>query len=82
MQPEVKQEQLEKHQPCAVLQGAIMRMLTKMHLEREFKLNVPSVAGKQILTTTPSASGQSMAHFPMEANLERHALQPIQPQAA
>lgn len=57
-----------------------MRMLTRMHLEREFKLNVPNVANKQLLTT--SASGQSMAHFPMEANLERHALQPIQPQAA
>ena len=59
-----------------------MRMLTRMHLEREFKLNVPNTANKQILTTTPSASGQSMAHFPMEANLDRHALQPIQPQAA
>lgn len=57
-----------------------MRMLTRMHLEREFKLNVPNVANKQLLTT--SASGQSMAHFPMEANLDRHALQPIQPQAA
>ena len=68
----------------ACLQGAIMRMLTRMHLEREFKLNVPNAAGKQnqILNTTPSASGQSMAHFPMEANLERHALQQIQPQAA
>lgn len=66
----------------ACLQGAIMRMLTRMHLEREFKLNVPNTANKQILTTTPSASGQSMAHFPMEANLERHVLQPIQPQAA
>lgn len=59
-----------------------MRMLTKMHLEREFKLNAPSVAGKQILTTSPSASGHSMVHFPMEANLDRHVLQPIQPQAA
>lgn len=53
-----------------------------MHLEREFKLNVPNTANKQILTTSPSASGQSMAHFPMEANLDRHVLQPIQPQAA
>ena len=53
-----------------------------MHLEREFKLNVPSGAGKQNLSSTPSASGQSMVHFPMEADLERHALQPIQPQAA
>ncbi|KAL3152213.1 hypothetical protein ABBQ32_001299 [Trebouxia sp. C0010 RCD-2024] len=81
-----KQRRLESLaiSPCSAteIKGAIMRMLTKMHLEREFKLNVPSVAGKQILTTTPSPSGQSMAHFPMEANLERHALQPIQPQAA
>ena len=53
-----------------------------MHLEREFKLNVPNGIGKQNLASTPSASGQSMVHFPMEADLDRHALQPIQPQAA
>lgn len=64
------------------LQGAIMRMLTRMHLEREFKLNVSNGVGKQNLASTPSASGQSMAHFPMQADLERHALQPIQPSAA
>jgi len=59
-----------------------MRTLTRMHLEREFKLNVPNGIGKQNLASTPSASGQSMVHFPMEADLDRHALQPIQPQAA
>ena len=64
------------------MQGAIMRMLTRLHLEREFKLNVPHAVSKQNLQSTPSASGQSMAHFPMQADLDRHALQPIQPQAA
>ena len=69
-------------QVLLILQGAIMRMLTRLHLEREFKLNSPNGVGKQNLNSTPSASGQSMAHFPMQANLDRHALQPIQPQAA
>lgn len=62
----------------ANLQGAIMRMLTRMHLEREFKLNNPA-PGKQSQNLGPAASGQSMAHFPMEADLQRHALHPIQP---
>lgn len=55
-----------------------MRMLTRMHLEREFKIN-NSASGKQNQNIAPAASGQSMAHFPMQADLQRHALHPIQP---
>ena len=53
-----------------------MRMLTRMHLEREFKIGPTN--RQQGMT-----SNQSVASFPMSSsNLEQSILRPIQPTAA
>eukprot|EP00891_Asterochloris_glomerata_P007776 jgi/Astpho2/7776/fgenesh1_pg.00117_%23_7_t len=59
--------------------GAIMRMLTRMHLEREFKIGPTNrqQLGQGI------TSNHSVASFPMSSsNLEQSILRPIQPTAA
>lgn len=67
--------------PCSAteIKGAIMRMLTRMHLEREFKIGPTNrqQLGQGI------TSNHSVASFPMSSsNLEQSILRPIQPTAA